>query len=134
MRKAPTDLKILKSIYNKYYQQYAAYNDDNKTRSSKIHVPIDIEKLAEQMNIDCDIIFGRLYYHLNQKYSYEDPRGARVDMFSMRVGKDRHCIHFPYMASVLASLQSDNQKYLIATGFSIVALVLSIFSFFLKYI
>jgi hypothetical protein len=68
MAKIPTDLKILGVIYDNYYNTFRDYDDANKTRSSKIYVPVDIALLAKALDIDVDIIFGRLYYHLNEKY------------------------------------------------------------------
>lgn len=70
MKKLTTDLEILNAIYEKYYDAFASYADaHNQTRNSKVYVPIDIESIAESLGVDGDIIFGRLYYHLNKKYA-----------------------------------------------------------------
>ncbi|MCP3953950.1 MAG: hypothetical protein GY697_17295 [Desulfobacterales bacterium] len=108
MRKPPTDLKMLKAIYKRYYDQYAAYSDENKIRSAKIWVPIDIYKLADALGTESDILFGRLYYHLNNKYGKAGDEGMQVELFAIRVGSDHHCIHFPLLASILASLEDEN--------------------------
>lgn len=68
--KVPTDLAILDAIYEQYYDEFASYDKESPTRSSKIHVPIDIISIAERLRVDRDIVFGRLYYHLNAKYEY----------------------------------------------------------------
>jgi len=66
MKRLPTDLKILDNIYNRYYQSFAAYSNGDKGRSDKVYIPVDIKKIAEDLNVDPDIIFGRLYYHLEK--------------------------------------------------------------------
>ncbi len=126
MTKIPTDLKMLCAIYDRYYADFVAYSDENKTRSSKIYVPIDIEELAKSMSLDHDIVFGRLYYHLNEKFGYKKDDGSRVDFFAIRVGGDLHCINFPYLGSVLADLRDQNRKYLTATFIAILSLIIAI--------
>jgi len=127
MKTLPTDIQILDAIYERYYESFTTYSKTDKNRSSKIYVPIDVKALAVDLKVDPDIIFGRLYYHLEEKYGYrQDDDGSRVHFFALGVGGDRHCINFPYMASVLASLRDENRKYRIATGFSIASLILSV--------
>lgn len=141
MQKPPTDRKILKAIYARYYEQYAAYDEkDPDRRSSKIWMPIDIDELAAHLSLESDILFGRLYYHLNNRYGYtvDDQRPAqekyktRVELFALKVGGDHHCIHFPLLASVLASLEDENKKYRLATTMAIIALGISLITFLLK--
>jgi len=141
MQKPLTDRKILRAIYARYYDQYAAYNEeDPDRRSSKIWMPIDIDKMAAQLSMEPDILFGRLYYHLNNRHGYavDDQRPGhenqkmRVDLFAIRIGGDHHCIHFPLLASVLATLEDQNKKYRLATTMSILALGVSILTFVIK--
>jgi len=141
MRKPLTDRKILRAIYARYYDQNTAYNEeDPDRRSSKIWMPIDIDNMAAQLSMEPDILFGRLYYHLNNRHGYavDDQRPGhenekmRVDLFAIRIGGDHHCIHFPLLASVLATLEDQNKKYRLATTMSILALGVSILTFLLK--
>ena len=131
-----TDIKILTAIYNRYYAQYAAYEESTKQRSAKVWVPIDIDDMADRLAMEPDILFGRLYYHLNNRYGFEDMqrqaegRTLRVNLFEMRVGGDEHCIHFPMLASILATLQDENKKFRLATTLSVIALGLSLLAFF----
>lgn len=97
-----------------------------ETGVSKLYVPIDIPQLAKDMNTDVDIIFGRLYYHLNKKYGYKQDDGSHVYFFSPRVGGDSNCVNFPFLASVFATLKDENRKFRIATTTSIVSLIVSI--------
>ena len=128
MKWPPTDLEIIQHIYQAYYGKYAEFSKDEQNRETKIYVPIDIEFLAKQFRIDGDILFGRLYYYLDEKYGFERPDGTKVHFFALAVGNDRHVIHFPLLASVLAELKSQQRKHLFATWISIVAIGISIIS------
>ena len=128
MAKIPTDLKILRVIYDRYYGNFQAYSEENKKRSSKTYVPIDIGEIAKSLDIDADIVFGRLYYHLNEKFSYKHVDGSRIDFFALRVDHDSHCVNFPYLASILADLEDRNRKYLLTTILAGLSLVIAIIS------
>jgi len=128
MTKIPTDLKILDVIYDRYYDNFHAYSDENKIRSSKIYVPIDVKEIAKSLNVDADIVFGRLYYHLNEKFSYKRDDDSKVEFFALRAGNDCHCINFPYLASVLADLKDQNRKYLTTTIIAATSLIIAILS------
>jgi hypothetical protein len=121
----PTDLQILSLIYNRHYQKFVNYSDDQKTRSSKIYVPIDIDEISKILKVDNDIIFGRLYYHLNQKYNYIKDDGSKVEFFSPRIAHDIHCVNFPYLAAVLADLTEQHEKHLVSTRIAIISLCLA---------
>jgi hypothetical protein len=126
MKALPTDFEILNAIYDRYYETFVSFSESDKKRSSKVLVPIDITTLAKDMGVDPDIIFGRLYYDLEQKYAYKHEDGATVHFFALKIGDDRHCINFPYMASVLAKMREENRKYRIATIIAIVSLFVSV--------
>lgn len=126
--KLPTDLQLLGEIYEKNYRQFASYSEESKSRASKIWVPIDIEELASKFRLDPDIIFGRLYYHLNDKFSHKSADGSKTEFFALRIGADKHCVNFPYLSSVLSSLQDENKKFLVATGVAVLSLIISIIS------
>ena len=127
--KVPSDLEILECIYKKYYEEYRSFQREDKTRSSKIYVPINCKEIAQQLNTDNDIIFGRLYYHLENLYGYKQDDGTSVHFFANAIKENEiHCINFPLMASVLAGMQEEHKKFTIATGVSIIALVVSIIS------
>ena len=131
----PTDLQILKLIYNKYYKTFTSFDRDNPTRESKNYVPINIVELGDSLGVDGDIIFSRLYYHLEKKYGYKNEDGSVLHFFVLKAGDDLHCIHLPYAATVLADLQYENKKFqtitLIAIGsllFSVAAFTISLFA------
>ena len=62
-----SDKLLLNNIYNTYYNEYKSYKKAKKDLRSKAYVPIDCNLISKQLNMDPDILFGRLYYHLNNK-------------------------------------------------------------------
>jgi hypothetical protein len=127
-RDLPTDDRLLQAIYASYIDAFRDYAEDKPNRSSKIWVPIDIEELAKRFGADADLIFGRLYYHLNGKYAQQLGEKERVEFFQLRVGGDRHCVNFPFLASVLAELREDRRRYEVSTRIAALSLVISIIS------
>ncbi|MBU0523588.1 MAG: hypothetical protein KJ643_15245 [Gammaproteobacteria bacterium] len=125
--KSPSDLKILSTIYDTYYKQFETFTlGAENGRASKPYLPIDCKLIAQKLKVDGDIIFGRLYYHLQEKYGYTREDKTKVAFFTLMAGGDRHCINFPLMASVLAGLQEENSKTQRATLISTLAIVISI--------
>jgi len=124
----PTDLEILNEIYEKYYDKFANFSKSDSHRKTKIYVPIKIDAIAEECAVDNDIIFGRLYYHLEKKYKYKNEDGSLVHLFARVLGDEKHCVNFPLVASVLADLRRENRKFWIATVISLVSLGISLTS------
>ncbi len=126
--KIPTDLKIIDTIYKEYHNDFISYKKGDSTRASKTHVPIDCEKIANILKVDPDIVFGRLYYHLEEKYGYQRPDGMNVHFFALVVENDYRCVNFPFMTSILAALKQENKRFWIGTLIAITALVVSFIS------
>ncbi|WP_100185609.1 hypothetical protein [Marinomonas sp. BSi20584] len=132
-RNVPTDLQILQTIYNFYYDEFCSYDQDKSIRDSKIFVPIDCQKIAQKLGTNGDIVFGRLYYHLANKYKYTDHDNGTapiVRLFEFKVGKDVKCVHFPFMASILADLKIQDRRFKLTLAASVTALCISIASLF----
>ncbi len=127
MHKAVTDRVLLKRIYDQYLDEFVGGADG---RSSKIYVPIDCDALASQLGMDPEILFGRLYYHLDRKHGYTDGDGSEVHLFALRVGGDRHVIHFPLLTAVLAELEESQFRFTLPLVLSVAALLISIGGFF----
>lgn len=137
--KLPTDLQILNAIYERYYEEYSRYDMEHPQRNTKLLVPIDIAQIASDLKVDDDIVFGRLYYHLEQKYGYEKDNGkSKVAFFRKDLTKDgnteQHVVNFPLLASVLAELRYEHRQYQIATILSVVALVLAAISITVSFV
>lgn len=127
-RRLPTDLELLEEIYQSSVEAFSAYSEENKTRSSKIWMPIDIRALGARFGVDPDIVFGQLYYHLNHKFGHASSDGQRFEFFQIRVGRDHHCVNFPFLASVLADLREERRRFVTATGIAGLSLLVSIAS------
>lgn len=132
MRHLPTDLEILNAIYERYYDAFVSFSEGDTNRSAKIYVPIDISQIAKDMGVDTDIVFGRLYYHLEEKYGYKRDDGSHVNFFALKIGRDHNCVNFPYVASVLANLRDEKRKYRIATSVAFSSLIIAIISILLS--
>lgn len=134
MKRPPTDREILRNIYNRYYDQFSAFKRGNSdaARDTKIYVPINCEAIAKDLDVDPDIIFGRLYYHLEKKYGYVQQDGSKVHLFAFAVGKDRHAVHFPLLSAVLAELEQSWIRFAMPMIISTVALIISIISLLCK--
>ncbi|HYU77409.1 MAG TPA: hypothetical protein VEK56_00405 [Vicinamibacterales bacterium] len=128
----PTDLQVLEAIFSRYYDVFSSYKPGSAgaDRESKVYVPIDIVAVARDLRTDADLLFGRLYNDLQKRYGYRDEReDSEVPFFALGVGqKDKHVVHFPYLAAVLALLRAEHTKHRTAIWIAIVSLVLSIVS------
>ena len=125
-----TDRRILRAIYDRYYNDFVAYESDDTLRSTKIYVPIDCQLIAEEFSVDPDIIFGRLYYHLDKKFGYTKDDGSKVHLFAKKTGDDMHTVNFPMLSAVLAEHEQSYYRFIIPLAISLIALAFSIFSLF----
>lgn len=123
--KAPTDHAILNDIYNHYYSAFAEFSSEGKERGTKIYVPVDIRAISKRLRVDPDIVFGRLYYHMEEKYGYQRSGGEHVCFFSPVVGPDKHCVNFPLLGAVLAGLREERWKTRWTLGIAILSLIVS---------
>ncbi|WP_394154814.1 hypothetical protein [Vibrio maritimus] len=121
----PTDIEILNVIYRIYHSDFIAFERGDGVRDSKIYVPIDCKIIATELKVDSDIIFGRLYYHLEKQYGYKQYDGSIVHFFALKVGNDLKCVNFPLMTSVLAGLRQERKKFWIGTVIAVLALIIS---------
>ncbi|MDD2353627.1 MAG: hypothetical protein PHX56_08775, partial [Atribacterota bacterium] len=60
---------------------------------------------------------------------YQKPDGTKVSFFALKIGTDIHCINFPYMASVLANIRDEREKYLTTKVIAIISLVIALLSY-----
>lgn len=130
MNRNPSDLKILDGIYRMYSSDFAKAPKEQPERSAKIYVPIDVDAVAARHKTDSHELFGRLYYDLDHRYRYKQDDGSSVHLFAFRVGGDRHCINYPYLAGILSEKQAEDRRNkwslwisLISLGVAVAALV-----------
>lgn len=112
-------------IYNDKYREFLSYSNDKNMRYTKIYVPIDFDRIANHFGVDKDIIFGRLYYHFEKKYSYQDRKEAFVHFFICDFEGDGPVINFPLMSSVLAGMIEENKRNSYTLYLSIAAFIIS---------
>ncbi|MGE8408925.1 MAG: hypothetical protein ACN6QH_18035 [Pseudomonas sp.] len=127
--KVPTDLQILRLVHKFHYSEFASHGRESGAhvaRQSKIYVPVDCKLVAAKLGVDADIVFGRLYYHMQEKYGYVRDDGSKVAFYTEISGQDKRCINFPLMVSVLAEMEDDRRKLRWSTVLSIAAIVISI--------
>jgi hypothetical protein len=88
--KLPTDRYVLECIFRMYESSYPGANKSNDP-----YVAIDIGALAKEIGCNPELLFGRLYYHLDAKYRYKQNNGALVSLFQIQIGGKRHAVQFP---------------------------------------
>jgi len=136
MKRLPKDVEILEAIYNRYYDEFRSFAKDKPDQISRIRVPVDIELIAKDCGVEEDLIFGRLYYHFNKKYSYQNENGERTTFFST-IKFEGMGVNFPLVASTIAELrdrEDREKKYettmmlsMGALAFSIISVLLALF-------
>ena len=85
-------------------------------------------EVATRLNCSPEMLFGRLYYHLDAKHRYTQDNNAKVHLFSLKVGSEMHCVNFPYLAAVLAEKDEEHKRQLWSLRLAIAALTLSVAS------
>lgn len=137
--KPPTDLEIMDKIYDEYYATFIQWVKGDKSRETKNYVPIDLQKIADDLGVDGDVIHGRFYSYLGEKYSVEREGKVVVPFFQNKMGEQMHLVQFPVLTSVLADLREQDQKFklgiriairsmVITAVISTIAIVVSIFA------
>lgn len=95
MKRPPPDRELRKLIDESYYDDFSALDEDSGSRARKLYVPIDCVTLTEELGVDEDIVFGKRYDNLDKKYGYTQDDGARVHLFTTRLGSDRSSPFYP---------------------------------------
>lgn len=126
MNALPTDRRILECIYQMYQDSYPGKEVGEARGKNDPYLPINVTDVAARLGCLPELLFGRLYYHLDAKYRYDQDGGANVHLFSLQVGSERHCVNFPYLAAVLAEKNEEHSRQLWSLWLSIAALVLSV--------
>lgn len=122
----PSDFTLMKEIYVRHYKEFKDFTKGEPSRETKIYVPIDIKSIAKRFSADENMIFGRLYYHLEKKYGYTNDDGSLVPFFSSRVGQDKNAVNFPLLASIVSGLREERSTQLTTRIISISAIIISV--------
>lgn len=110
MSQIPTDLEIIEDLYLRYYESFREYAKDEPDKIARCRVPINVEEVAEACGVEEDMIFGRIFYHFNKKYSYKDDKG-HITTFFVTDKFEGLSVNFPLVASVLADLQNEKKNF-----------------------
>ncbi len=127
--KLPTDRSVLECIFKMYEFSYPGPSNAAGRGANDPYISIDIAEVASRLGCNAELLFGRLYYHLDQKYRYEKDDGTKVVLFDIRVGEKKHAVQFPYLASILAGLNQESRRVLVPLGVSLFSLGVSLASF-----
>jgi hypothetical protein len=111
-----TDREVLRTIYDRYYDDFVSFERDPSTRGNKVLIPIDIPSVALSLKMEPELLFGRLNYHLGPKHEHVDGN-KKITLFTAVIPPqnghpaERHLINFPRLESVLASLEHEDRKF-----------------------
>lgn len=124
--KISTDREILESLFSTYASAFEAAQSAPDQDGKRIYVPIDVKHVARLIDNDPQVLFGRLYYHLDSKYRYEQSGGALVHFFALNVGGARNCINYPYLCALTADFRERHRENAKTFRLSVAALIISL--------
>lgn len=131
MARLRTDQEILRAIYDRYYSDFINFDREPKSRKTKIYVPIDVPAIARSIGTDPELVFGRLYYHLEPKHSRTDGN-VKVPFFQIAMpglepgAHERHVVNFPLLESVLAELEYQHRKFRVPVLVSVISATVAV--------
>ena len=112
-----------------YQSSYPGKKDASGRGENDPYVSIDIRAIASKLNCNPELLFGRLYFHLDQKYRYKQDDGALVLLFQIKFEGKAHAVQFPYLAAILAGLNQDFRRQVFPLAVSFLSLGVSLASF-----
>ena len=124
----PTDRYLLQCIYDMYQADYPGPKAAAGPGANDPYVPINVHAVAAKVGMSPELVFGRLYFHLDQKYRYKHDNGVTVSLFTLKVEEKRHAVQFPYLASILAAQNQEFRRFAVGLTMSSVALGVSLVS------
>lgn len=131
-----TDYELLNTIQKLYEQDYLRNMDEyKKSRISRpFYVSISCDKIAKKMNLDVEIIFYRLSFHLNDKYQYTQEDKTKIHLFNFDLQQNINpSINYPYLCSVLADERDKKREKDASFWLSISAIIVSIASVLINF-
>lgn len=128
----PTDFEILEDIYFRYYDDFRKYAKREPNRIARIRVPVDVEEIAAACGVEEDMIFGRIFYHFNKKYSYQNEKGEVTTFFTTEKFEGLS-VNFPLVASVLADMHEEKKQEDLFTILSGTAIFISLVALFVAF-
>lgn len=142
----PTDLEILKALYNLYYEEFLSADDDLYSEKI-IYVYIDTGEIAKELNTDARLLSRRLFW-LSEKdeskytFIYGEEFKKHIKRFESVPGNPQQVIieganariDFVWVTSKLADLREREEKFWttaiiagLAVAISFISLLYSIY-------
>jgi hypothetical protein len=122
----PSDFDLLKVIYEDYRDEFTTRSGS----STNPFVAIDLAMIAAQLRTTDQMVFGRLYHHLDPRYAHEpDPaigRTARKSFFTPVAGDLTNAINFPMLEAVVGGLWQERRRDLWVSATAIVSIAISL--------
>jgi len=128
MSRLPTDREVLGCIYSMHESAYPGSSPESPRGKNDPYVPVDVRAVAARLGIKPELLFGRLYYHLDAKHRYTQRDNVSVHLFLLDVQGKGHSVNFPYLASILAEHEHEHRKLFWSMVFSVSALIVSLAS------
>ena len=116
-KQLPTDRDVLRCIYEMYSPEYPKILGGQVRSENDPYVPININEVAAKLDTLPELIFGRLYFHLNRKYNYKMDSGDSVQLFILDIEDKKRSdvkidvIQFPFLTSILAGLEEEHSRF-----------------------
>lgn len=123
-----TDLELLKKIHSMYSDQYLNRGDQKE----RFYIPIDCDEIAKRMGVDAELVFQRLYSHLEKKFGYTNEDNSKIHLFAFVIGDKKHCINYPYLCAILANMEDEKKELRITQIIAISAIVISLLGLFIR--
>jgi hypothetical protein len=85
-------------------------------------------RIAADLKVDVDSVFGRLYFHREPKYGEQvsETGKPRKAFFTPVAGPSQNCINFPLLEAVLASLWQRRRRDQLAIATAVVSLAIAL--------
>jgi hypothetical protein len=128
MSNLPTDHEILSCIYEMYRTSYPGKPAGSERGENDPYMPVNLRQVAARLSCNPELLFGRLYYHLDAKHRYKQDNGALVSLFYLNFQGKGHSVHFPFLAAIVAGMNQEHRKTFWSLAFSALALVVSVAS------
>src|SRR5574337_426855 len=126
MTRLCTDREILRAIYDRYYHDFISFERNPKTRETKNYLPIDIPAVAQALNMEPELVFARLHYHLAPKYGQPKvPFFEKTFPNAVTGQPDLHVVNFPLLESILATLDYEERKFRLPFTIATISVVIA---------
>jgi hypothetical protein len=120
----PTDRTVLRCIYDMYEAEYPGEKVGAEYKNDP-YLAIDVRAVAAKLDTKPELLFGRLHADLGKRYCQRIDERTTIPLFSAVVGQRKHCVHFPYLAAVLAGLEQEFRRHMLSFWLSCVAIAIS---------